>query len=166
MLKFCRTDGKIMTEPVSKNSGDSAPSDEVMLVAFLSEREERCPVCRYNLRGLTHPRCPECGQALRLTVGTVDAYSRAWVTTVAALCAAAGVGIICLFVIVVDGWPYFSGFWLNFCLSVPLASIPASLCAIFLRRKFLRLPRGWQWLIAVVGILLVPLNTVLLLVLG
>jgi hypothetical protein len=27
----------------------------------MSERELRCPRCRYQLRGLSSPRCPECG---------------------------------------------------------------------------------------------------------
>lgn len=41
-----------------------------MLLAFLREHEAACPVCAYNLRGLTRPRCPECGHDLVLTVGT------------------------------------------------------------------------------------------------
>src|SRR5262245_6542307 len=28
----------------------------------MSARASRCPVCRYDLTGLTQPRCPECGQ--------------------------------------------------------------------------------------------------------
>lgn len=28
---------------------------------WLKDRDAACPECRYNLRGLTHPRCPECG---------------------------------------------------------------------------------------------------------
>lgn len=28
-----------------------------------------CPVCGYNLHGLTKPTCPECGKELALTVG-------------------------------------------------------------------------------------------------
>lgn len=29
------------------------------------ERDAPCPVCRYNLRGLHDPRCPECGSSFR-----------------------------------------------------------------------------------------------------
>src|SRR6185503_2909506 len=34
--------------------GEEAPES-------LSSRDLHCPLCEYNLRGLTEPRCPECG---------------------------------------------------------------------------------------------------------
>jgi hypothetical protein len=40
-----------------------------MLLEFLREHDAACPVCGYNLRALTRPVCPECGQELVLTVG-------------------------------------------------------------------------------------------------
>ena len=44
--------------------------DEVAhLLAFLRGRDAVCPLCGYNLRDLTEPRCPECRQDLALTVG-------------------------------------------------------------------------------------------------
>jgi hypothetical protein len=39
------------------------------LLAFLHGRDAPCPLCGYNLRDLTEPRCPECRQDLELTVG-------------------------------------------------------------------------------------------------
>jgi len=39
------------------------------LLAFLHGRDVLCPLCGYNLRDLTEPRCPECRQDLALTVG-------------------------------------------------------------------------------------------------
>src|SRR5438552_2051630 len=30
------------------------------------DQDLHCPVCDYNLRGLIHPRCPECGHAFVL----------------------------------------------------------------------------------------------------
>jgi hypothetical protein len=47
----------------------STPAQD-MLLAFLREHDADCPVCGYNLRALTRPICPECGQDLVLTVGT------------------------------------------------------------------------------------------------
>lgn len=44
-------------------------SPEQMLLDFLGENDAACPVCRYNLKGLTRPICPECRQDLILTVG-------------------------------------------------------------------------------------------------
>jgi hypothetical protein len=40
-----------------------------MLLDFLREHEAPCPVCGYNLKSLTQPICPECGQELVLAVG-------------------------------------------------------------------------------------------------
>lgn len=46
------------------------PSDETeLLLHFLAHRDHACPKCDYNLRNLTRPICPECGEALALTVG-------------------------------------------------------------------------------------------------
>lgn len=35
-----------------------------MVKRYRAERG-RCPSCDYDLRGTTHEKCPECGQALR-----------------------------------------------------------------------------------------------------
>jgi len=42
---------------------------EELLLDFLRDHDAACPVCGYNLRGLTRPVCPECRQDLVLTVG-------------------------------------------------------------------------------------------------
>jgi hypothetical protein len=41
----------------------AAPSATVNPPApdWVSSRDLHCPLCEYNLRGLTEPRCPECG---------------------------------------------------------------------------------------------------------
>lgn len=44
-------------------------SPDDLLLRFLADREAPCPVCRYNLRSITVPRCPECGVPLQLQVG-------------------------------------------------------------------------------------------------
>ncbi len=45
------------------------PDDVARLLEFVQGRDAPCPLCAYNLRDLTEPRCPECQQALFLTVG-------------------------------------------------------------------------------------------------
>jgi hypothetical protein len=47
------------------------PADRAqeLLLEFLREHESPCPVCGYNLKALTRPVCPECGQDLVLAVG-------------------------------------------------------------------------------------------------
>lgn len=53
--------------PVSPNSPSPAATE--LLLQFLRDHDAECPVCGYNLRALTQPICPECGQPLALTVG-------------------------------------------------------------------------------------------------
>ena len=40
-----------------------------LLLQFLEGRSLPCPRCGYDLRDLTRPVCPECGEELALTVG-------------------------------------------------------------------------------------------------
>ena len=47
----------------------AAKGAEELLLEFLREHEAPCPVCGYNLKALTRPVCPECGQELVLAVG-------------------------------------------------------------------------------------------------
>lgn len=62
-----------MSKPDHVEAQDAAASPgrthEVMLLEFLRDNNAACPVCGYNLRALTRPRCPECRQDLALTVG-------------------------------------------------------------------------------------------------
>lgn len=49
---------------------------DIMLLDFLNLQQHdadppTCPVCGYDVRALTRPICPECKQALTLTVGAV-----------------------------------------------------------------------------------------------
>jgi len=47
----------------------AAKGAEELLLEFLREHEAPCPLCGYNLKALTRPMCPECGQELVLAVG-------------------------------------------------------------------------------------------------
>jgi hypothetical protein len=68
-------------------------TDEQMLLAFVATRDVRCPACGYNLRQLHSNTCPECGNALRLSVGLVDSVGRAWITALVAALIPAGCGL-------------------------------------------------------------------------
>jgi hypothetical protein len=49
------------------------PTDEQQFLQdFLSQRDWPCPICNYNLRGLTRSRCPECGEVLALQVNVAE----------------------------------------------------------------------------------------------
>jgi hypothetical protein len=60
------------------------------LRAFLSERDEPCPGCGYNLRGLASAMCPECRQPLQLRVNLADPAIGSWVAALIGLVAPAG----------------------------------------------------------------------------
>ena len=61
----------------SQRTRDVATNADPSLTRFLTNRDEPCPGCGYNLRALTGSACPECGQQLRL--GLALAHPRlAW----------------------------------------------------------------------------------------
>ena len=55
--------------PHAESSHAPTTRAQQMLLDFLREHEASCPLCGYNLKELTRPICPECGQELVLTVG-------------------------------------------------------------------------------------------------
>lgn len=73
-----------MDEPTRSGSPDQR------LVEWLAENEECCPVCNYALGGLHEARCPECGVALRLTVGSPQARFGPWILALVSFALALG----------------------------------------------------------------------------
>src|SRR5687768_612143 len=143
----------------------AAPSDEAALLAYVRDRDVACPLCTYNLRGLTTCRCPECGRELQLSVGLVEPRMGAWVTCLVAVTAAAGLGSMAILSVVNHGIDVlFFGedagqtvAIIYFLLSVPL--VPA---LIALRRGYRRLSQTIQWTLAGVGIACTALAFVML----
>jgi hypothetical protein len=128
----------------------SAPGDDDSLIDYLRNRDVVCPQCDYNLRGLVTPRCPECGQALKLAVALVEPYLKAWIALLVACCAGAGLGFFFLVIIVMSfGWPGPGTLLLNLSIIVHLLMIPAAGVVVVARRRLLRLTRETQWRIAV-----------------
>jgi len=64
-----------MNEPVE--------GETEFLLRFLQGRDHACPKCDYNLRNLTRPVCPECGEELKLTVGRRRINDGLFITTLA-----------------------------------------------------------------------------------
>lgn len=82
-------------------------TDAELLLAFVAERDMCCPLCGYNIRGLTAPRCPECGKALVLTVGLAEPALGMWLATLIPLCLSAGLGIVIVGISLPRGdWPW------------------------------------------------------------
>lgn len=78
---------------------DARHDDAEALIDYVADRDVSCPACRYNLRGLAKPRCPECGHALRLTVGTEANINGTWILLLASILAPAGAGLLGLLAI-------------------------------------------------------------------
>jgi hypothetical protein len=138
-------------------------ADETALLDFLRDRDVACPLCRYNLRALTSPRCPECGRELRLTIGLVEPRQGAWLTGQIALTAAAGMGLMMIIVFAVNGGPEGPQHsLLNFAILFHIAMIPAAALWLIGRRRYMRLPRAAQWSGAAVAITAVVAGMILL----
>ena len=60
------------------------PTEPELLLQFVSERDTPCPVCGYNLRAATSPRCSECGRALLLAVAVDEKVHLPWTLAVIA----------------------------------------------------------------------------------
>jgi len=64
-------------------SGDA----ETHLVSYLASNHAPCPICGYDLKGVTADACPECGHRLILTVSTPPSQRAVKLLTLAlALC--------------------------------------------------------------------------------
>ncbi len=137
-------------EPESEPHGPPWPHEQ-HLVHFLQEHGAECPRCRYNLHRLTSPYCPECGAELRLTVGTVEPYLRAWVTLVVSLCVGAGQGAIWVLVLTKQGAPPPQFLVTIVC---GISCIPIMIAAVLTRKRFVRLTPRKQWILAACAVML------------
>jgi hypothetical protein len=138
--------------PVETPASDA---DAEYLIHWLANRDAFCPLCNYNLRALQTPRCPECGEGLRLRVMLAEPYLKAWICLAASSSAGAGLGILCLICITKLGWPRRSEWWLTFPILIAISTIPISMIAVFRRKRLLRLSRSLQWIFALFAMFLV-----------
>ena len=61
-----------------------------LLVGYLAGRDVPCPACGYNLRDLAGGRCPECGDALALRLGSSEPRQGLLIAGLVGLSAGAG----------------------------------------------------------------------------
>jgi hypothetical protein len=129
------------------------------ILAYLRTHDALCPLCHYNLRNLTVPRCPECGREIRIQVGLKEPYLRAMVTLLVAMCLSAGGGLLSLLVVV--GFlvhegrlpPIYARDWpLAFLIYGSMFSLVPAACSILLYRRILRLDKIAQYILAGVAI--------------
>ena len=133
---------------------DDRAGDESTLLGWLADRDVPCPLCGYNLRGLTAARCPECGQPLRLSVALTDPYLRAWITLAVALLLPAGLGLLWAVALAREGAPPGRQSSLIYPIVYQVACIPLATLALAGRRRVQRWPRGVQNRLAATAIAL------------
>ena len=69
-----RASRMIGTGPAGERSAfvhETDQDDVARLLDFLHGRDVPCPICRYNLRDLRQPECPECRHEILLSVGVI-----------------------------------------------------------------------------------------------
>jgi hypothetical protein len=129
--------------------------ETALLLDYLKNHDALCPLCKYNLRGLTVARCPECGREIRLTVGMTEPYLRAYIVFLVALILPAGLGLLVWIMMMREGLTIYSSSPRGPLSTMILIGFQASLLpatvAVVGRRRFMRLSTGVQWRLATLG---------------
>lgn len=118
-------------EKLTRSAGVATARDSTdMLAQFLSERDIPCPSCKYNLRALTMPRCPECGERLELQVALQEPRLAGFVAGLTGLAAGAGFsGLLSLYFVGVSLWRRLPNrFWEEFMLVTGCGMIVEGAC--------------------------------------
>ncbi|HEY4329377.1 MAG TPA: hypothetical protein VGN88_06555 [Phycisphaerae bacterium] len=132
-------------------------SETAFLLNYLKDHDARCPLCKYNLRQLTQPRCPECGREIRLTVGLTEPHLLGYILFLVPMMVSAGAGIICVtFMIMIaiqrGGEWFVHDLFRTPAVAVlflgPSASLFPALLSVVLFRLFLRMPKAVQYVLA------------------
>jgi hypothetical protein len=139
-----------LEEPAPPPAGPDA--DREFLIHWLADRDTPCLLCGYNLRGLTRPVCPECGNELRLSVSLADPYIKAWIALLVALMLPAGLGLLWLVMIILKGPPRGWDASVVVPMICQIAAIPLAGWALIVRRKIQSWDRHKQNLLAVIAL--------------
>lgn len=94
------------------------PNSTSVLTSYLRETHDHCPVCEYDLFGVSEAVCPECGSPIHLGVVSPNARMGPWLLAVISFALAVGfdgVVVLLMFVpMIAQGVPAFSAaplFW-------------------------------------------------------
>jgi len=139
---------------ISPSSVIVPPTQAALLLQFLQVSDATCPTCKYNCRGLTAPRCPECGRELTLALGAAEPYVLPWTLMVVFVAMAASIGVL------VGGLVGRNGSQLIHFLvrsrDIPhllavaygLVAVPLLFVLVAWRRRFFQLKPREQWILA------------------
>lgn len=151
------------SDPIESTATHPAPEDpafatltprEQYLITYLREHEDNCPLCGYNLRGLTRPVCPECGRGIVLTVGLQDTFSYAWAVALIGQALSGGMGAFLLMMYCLGEGPPMHRPAERYACTMFLLALPVTGILLLVRRRFYRLPVGVQRLLALISWLL------------
>ena len=131
-------------QEASENIAASS-AESKFLLEYLRDRDVNCPLCGYNLRNLTSPRCPECGQIVKITVALAEPYLKAWILLMATTCAGSGIGVLLMMLAISKGNIEKDLF--EVCIT-SWGMIPMAALSLALRRRFLRARKEAQWIFA------------------
>ena len=98
-----------MTNAEDQLAQGEVAEHDARLRDHLAGHDELCPMCEYNLRGLTGTVCPECGEALRLRVSLSEPKMAAYLCGLIGLSVGVGFSVIILMFGVVGTLLYGSG---------------------------------------------------------
>jgi hypothetical protein len=132
------------------NDDRSAADETELLLRFLEDRDRDCPRCRYNLRSLTQPVCPECGEELKLTVGRRKINDAPFILTLAP-CIFSGICAIilsCTIAFAMSNGRSSPPPWIWAIDAFGVLSGTCGLTLFVKRRAFMKLDRGAQLLSA------------------
>lgn len=145
-----------------------------MLRAFLADHDAPCPVCGYNLRGVTLGVCPECESPIELGVSSSSSQQSAWLMALLVFAMPLSfdilIGVLMTVGVVMSAGENAEGVFLMVSL-VTLSMVCIGMLWVLIARKrdWLCMPRRKQWSIAwglLVGVfvvhLLVGVGTVLI----
>ena len=128
------------------------PSPE-LLRAFLATHDAPCPVCGYNLRGVTLSICPECESPIELGVASNNTYLGAWLLALLAFAMPLSfdilVGGLMLVGVIMNGAENAEAVFLLVSLLILTLGCVGMLWVLIARRSdWLRMARKRQWEIA------------------
>ncbi len=124
-----------------------------MLHAFLRDHDAPCPVCGYNLRGVTLSVCPECECPIELGVSSSSSYLGAWLLALLAFAMPLSfdliIGTMMLIGVIMSAGENAEGVFLLVSLAtLTMVSVGMLWVLVARKRDWLRMSRRRQWRIA------------------
>ena len=124
-----------------------------MLHAFLRDHDAPCPVCGYNLRGVTLSVCPECECPIELGVSSSSSYLGAWLLALLAFAMPLSfdliIGTMMLIGVIMSAGENAEGVFLLVSLAtLTMVSVGMLWVLVARKRDWLRMSRQRQWRIA------------------